>query len=72
MASEKDQNDGQAAQLILNKLAEPVHITLTKNTKGYGWEVSVHAETIIQAMALVEEADKALSAKYSSGGGEKE
>jgi uncharacterized protein YjhX (UPF0386 family) len=52
---------------ILNTLAQPVHITLTRNSKGYTWEVSVHAESVGFALQRVEDAEQELKAKYGNG-----
>jgi hypothetical protein len=39
-------------------------ITLTKNTKGYNWEIKAYAETISAAVDLVIAADNRLKAMY--------
>jgi len=45
-------------------LAQPVHITLTRTTKGYTWEVSVHTSTLDEARKLVKDTDDWLKADY--------
>ena len=56
--------NGYTADVQTQKLAEPVHLTLTRNSKGYGWEVSVHAATLEQAFSQLEQADAQIKAKY--------
>lgn len=60
------EGDTLMSEPIINiqKLAEPFHITLTKNTKGYQWEVSVHSETGEQALEQVQKLEAELKAKY--------
>jgi hypothetical protein len=52
------------SQQELARIAQPYHVTLTKNTKGFSWEISVHAETIEDVLASIDYAQKELSAKY--------
>jgi hypothetical protein len=56
-------------QKVVTTIAEPVHITLTKNTKGYQWEISVHEKNLESALTTVDIADAELKHKY--GGEEK-
>ena len=53
-------------QRIVNVNAQPVHLTLTKNTKGYQWEISVSTDTLDNALATINAADDQLKAKYGA------
>jgi len=57
---------------VVSKLAEPVHLTVTKNTKGYSWEVSIHGPSVGETLYMVEEAEKQLKAKYGVEEGSKD
>ena len=52
---------------VVNSLQQPVHITLTKNAKGYNWEVSVHGESVGDTIYKVEQAERELKDKYGGG-----
>lgn len=57
-------------RLIQSRLQpKPYHITLTKNTKGYGWEVSVHGDNPDEAFNLVGDIDERLRKQYGSSEG---
>ncbi len=42
----------------------PVHITVTKNTKGYNYEVSAHGATVDDTLAMVDQAMRELKRQY--------
>ena len=42
----------------------PVHITVTKNTKGYNFEVSCHGSTVDDTLAMVDQAMRELKRQY--------
>lgn len=50
----------------LIKMGEPYKITLTKNTKGYGWEITVHAETLEKAISMIDTANNLMKADYGA------
>lgn len=50
----------------VEEIAQPVHITLTKNTKGYQWEISIFADSVHNTLAQIDAADQELKAKYSA------
>jgi hypothetical protein len=57
----------QPQQKIIRKLVEnarPVKIKLSRGSRGVRWEVSVHAATVDDAMALLQQAEEKLNAKY--------
>jgi len=51
---------------VISTIAEPVHITLTKNSKGFNWEISIHGESVGQTLLQVEQAEAQLKAKYGA------
>jgi hypothetical protein len=47
------------------RMAQPYHITLTKNAKGvYQWEISVHEETPEKVFETVQGLDAKLRVEY--------
>jgi hypothetical protein len=57
----------QPQQKIIRKLVEnarPVKIKLSRGSRGVRWEVSVHAATVDDAMALLQQAEEKLNARY--------
>ena len=58
------QTTEDGTQQQLTRIAQPYHVTLTKNTKGYSWEVSVYSETVDDALVSLEFAEKELKARY--------
>lgn len=53
-------------QKVVSTIAEPYHITLTKNSKGYQWEISVHEKSLEYALTTVDIADAELRKKYGA------
>ncbi|MGH7744376.1 MAG: hypothetical protein ACREQ5_06080 [Candidatus Dormibacteria bacterium] len=49
---------------LLSEFIKPVHVTLTKNTKGYGWEVSIHGDDTEEVLRDVEKVEAELKRKY--------
>jgi hypothetical protein len=49
---------------VVNSLAQPVAITITKNSKGYNWEITVHEKDVDNAVLEVERGEKALRLEY--------
>lgn len=45
-------------------------VTLTKNTKGYGWEVKVYADTMNAAIDQAIAADHRLRTQFGGGSSE--
>jgi len=61
------QSESAAEGTQLTRVAQPYHVTVTKNAKGsYQWEVSVYSETADDALASVEHVEKGLRARYGS------
>jgi hypothetical protein len=51
--------------IVINTLGQPIHVTLTKTSKGtYNWEVSVHGKDIDETLRLTQQADGYLRAKF--------
>lgn len=49
------------------KYAQPCHVTLSRSAKGsYYWEISVHATTPAETLALVSECDIKLRREYGT------
>lgn len=48
----------------LQEIAQPIHITLTKNTKGYQWEISIHSEYLGATIDSIGEADAEMRRKF--------
>lgn len=42
-------------------------VNLTKNTKGYGWEIKAYADTMNKAIDLAIAADQRLRTQYGGG-----
>ncbi len=60
-------------QIVTQRMAEPVHITLTRNAKGdIQWEVSIHGPTTKEAvdntLEMAERAAAYLNEKHPKGG----
>lgn len=55
---------GQDGEIVVN--VPNVRVKLTRNTKGYGWEISVAAETADEALAATRDIDAALRKHYGS------
>ena len=53
-------------QTINTVIIQPTHVTLTKNTKGYQWEISVHADGGAHAVAEIVQIDTDLKARFGS------
>lgn len=49
-----------------SNLLPPVHITVTKNTKGYNFEVSCHGPTVDDTLAMVDQAMRELKRQYGA------
>ena len=54
---------------VTTHVGEPVHIKVEhnptkENPKRYCWEISVYGSALLDIMALIDEADKQLRAKY--------
>jgi|GEM_PF-1292629 arginine decarboxylase-like protein len=65
------QSESAAEETKLTRVAQPYHVTVTKNAKGsYQWEVSIYSETADDVLASVEYVEKELRARYGSQGGE--
>lgn len=58
-------DEGKEVSTHETVIAQPIHVTLTRNTKGFSFEVSVHAATVEEALQLTQQAEAELSAKYS-------
>jgi hypothetical protein len=57
----------QPQQKIIKKqieLSKPIKIKLSRGSRGVRWEVSVHAATVDDAMALLQQAEEKLNARY--------
>ena len=51
---------------VIEENAQPIHITLTKNTKGYQWEISVFGTDMETLLNQATAADAELKAKYGA------
>ena len=49
---------------ITEKTEKDLRVTLTKNTKGYNWEVSYSGEDLDAVLSKIREADQGLRAEY--------
>jgi hypothetical protein len=57
----------QPQRRVVTKLVEisrPIKIKLSRGSRGVRWEVSVHAATVDDAMALLQQAEEKLHARY--------
>ena len=43
---------------------QPFHVTLTKNTKGYQWEISIHGDNAEKTVDEIIKIDNKLSIEY--------
>jgi hypothetical protein len=60
------------AQVVETRMAQPVHLTLTKNAKAqHQWEISIHAETTEKVLEQTLELDEALTEKFKGEASEK-
>lgn len=48
------------------KIINQPSITLTKNTKGYNWEIKVYATTVLEALDIIIAADMRLKTQYGN------
>lgn len=48
------------------KIINQPSITLTKNTKGYNWEIKVYAPTVLEALDIIIAADIRLNNQYGN------
>jgi len=51
-------------QKYVQWFGQPVHITLTRTTRGYTWEVSIRGEDTEKAMAAIKSVDEDLRLRY--------
>lgn len=52
-------------QIVTSHIAEPCHITVTRNAKGdIQFEVSIHGVDVADTLRMVLEAEAALSERY--------
>lgn len=58
-------------QKVISQIAQPYHVTLTKNAKGqYQWEISVHELTPELVLNAVNGLDDELRKRYNANGAE--
>jgi hypothetical protein len=48
----------------VTRLAEPFHVTLTKNTKGYSWEISIHGSDLVDMKRIIRETNESMRKEY--------
>ena len=53
-------------QRIITSIGEPVHVTLTKNTKGYQWDISVFGADADKVLATIKTVDANLKTEYGA------
>ncbi len=52
-------------QITTTKMAEPVHLIVTRNAKGeYQYEISIHAATVDEVLAQTKAIDDQVKAMY--------
>ena len=51
---------------IIEENAQPIHITLTKNTKGYQWEISVFGSDLETMFSQIAVTDSKLRTQYGA------
>ena len=70
--TEPTEDDGGATVLHIhehrNPDAEPIGVKLIKNTKGYGWEISVRGKDIGTILDEIEVMNDVLDGKYGAVG----
>lgn len=56
-------SDNEVVETVVKNTSQ-CSVTLTKNSKGYQWEVKAHADTMAQAIDLAISADERLKLKF--------
>ena len=51
---------------VTEKTEKDLRVTLTKNTKGYNWEVSYSGEDLDAVLSKIREVDQQLRTEYST------
>ena len=57
-------NEQEEVKMLRDIEIMPIHLTLSKNTKGYNWEISVRAKSLDEALVLINDANVKLEATY--------
>ena len=57
---------------IVSYNGQPVHLTVTKNTKGRTWEISVHSETPEKVLEAVRQIDTECEKSWGDRKGEQQ
>ena len=52
------------SKIVTTNIGEPVHVTLTKNTKGYQWEISVFGSDSEKVMTTINTININLQKEY--------